>query len=269
VRTALFLLLLAAVIGSGLVFIVLLRRLKAAREEERRLTEINAARDEFVSIVSHELRTPVAGVLGFLETTIDHWDSMDEGERKGAVLRAVSNARRLQALARDVLDMERIDAADMPFAPEIVDVVAKVREAVSDLSGAEPDRPITVSLPEGPVYAAVDEGQFFQVMANLVDNAFKNSPVTEPVEVSVAADDGAVVVTVTDHGPGIPDIDRQRVFDKFARGRSTTRGTGLGLYICRQIVERHGGTISADGVEGEGAAISFRIPLAPQPVAAP
>ena len=97
-------------VGLALV-VILVRRLRQAQEEERRLRELSRSQEEFISVVSHELRTPVAGVLGFLQTTLDHWDVMSEGERQRAIGRAMSIARRLHSLTRDVLDTSTIEAS--------------------------------------------------------------------------------------------------------------------------------------------------------------
>src|SRR3546814_6837004 len=98
---------------SVLTFLALARRLQAAREEQERLQRLSETQEEFNSIVSHELRTPVAGVLGFLQTTMDHWSSMTDTERFNAVRRSASNARRLQGLTRDVLDSQAVESGRM------------------------------------------------------------------------------------------------------------------------------------------------------------
>jgi len=250
-------------LGAGSLLTVLLyRRLRASRSEAERLAAISEAQQEFISIVSHELRTPVAGVLGFLETTLDHWDAMDEGERRSAVSRAAANARRLQAMTRDVLDTESVEAGRLIHVLARVDLAAEVQAAVDAARDLDRERTIDVRRPSEPVWVSADSDRIQQVLANLIENARKNSPAVEPVEVAVDLTDGVAQVTVSDHGAGIADESLERIFEKFVRGRGeSVSGTGLGLYISRQIINAHDGRIWAESTPGEGAAFRFVLPL--------
>lgn len=263
-QLALLLFLGAVAIAGTVAVVALLRRLAAAREEERRLREISDAREEFTSIVSHELRTPVAGLLGFLQTTMDHWEAMGDAERRRAVGRAFTNARSLHTLTTDVLDSASIDASTMSYRFEPVDVRTCVQEAVEQLTDSVPDRVVNVKTPSEPTLVDGDAMRLRQVLANLLDNAAKSSAPDSPIDVDVIVDGRTVSVTVRDRGPGIASDDREKIFEKFTRGRvGIGRGTGLGLYISRHIVEAHGGTIAADSAPGEaGARFTFSVPLA-------
>src|SRR5947209_7457030 len=264
-RSALLLLAVAAVLGGGLLFFFLLRRLRAAREEQRRLAEINAVREEFMSIVSHELRTPVTGLLGFLQTTLDHWDAMSDDDRRAALSRASTNARRLHALTRDVLDTASIESGELSYVFEVVDVNAEVASAATAAQDLQPTRPISVDTPDEHAWVRADPERVQQVLTNLLDNAAKNSAPETPIDISVVTSGREIQVAVTDRGAGIPSDELSRVFDKFVRGRATdTRGTGLGLYICKRIVEAHGGRIWATSEPG-GTTLTFALPLAAAP----
>jgi signal transduction histidine kinase len=266
VRSALLLLALATVLVGGGAFFFLLRRLRAARQEQQRLAEINAIREEFMSIVSHELRTPITGLLGFLQTTLDHWDSMSDDDRQNAVLRAGSNARRLHSLTRDVLDTASLETGELTYNFERVDLAAEVASAATAAQDVQPTRPITLTSAPGPAWVHGDPERIQQVLTNLIDNAMKNSAPESPIEVSVDLADGEATVSVTDRGAGIPSEELGRVFEKFVRGRgSDSRGSGLGLYICQRIVAAHGGRIWASSQEGVGATLTFALPLAPTP----
>jgi signal transduction histidine kinase len=268
-RSALLLLAVAAVLGGGLLFFFLLRRLRAAREEQRRLAEINAVREEFMSIVSHELRTPVTGLLGFLQTTLDHWDAMSDDDRRAALNRASTNARRLHALTRDVLDTASIESGELTYVFEVVDINAEVASAATAAQDLQPTRPISVDTPDEHVWVRADPERVQQILTNLLDNASKNSAPESPIEISVNGVDREVQVSVTDRGAGIPSDELSRVFDKFVRGRATdTRGTGLGLYICKRIVDAHGGRIWASSEPG-GTTLTFALPLVPAPTEPP
>jgi signal transduction histidine kinase len=253
-----------ALLAAGFVMTwMLTRRLRGARAEQERLAQISAAQQELISIVSHELRTPVAGVLGFLETSLDHWDAMDDAARRSAVARAAANARRLQAMARDVLDTQNLETGQLVHVLGPVDLAAEVRDAVEAMRGVDGERSFSLEVPEDPTWVSADADRIQQVLANLLDNASKNAPVVAPIEVSMAVADGEAVVTVHDHGPGISDEARERIFDKFVRGRGeSVTGTGLGLYISRQIITAHGGRIWAESDPGEGATFRFSLPEA-------
>lgn len=250
-------LLIGAVLG-----VTLTRRLQAAREEQARLRLLADSQEEFISIVSHELRTPVAGVLGFLQTTMDHWDAMSDTERFNALRRSASNARRLQSLTRDVLDSQSVESGRMGYVMSEADMCEEVTVAIEAARALYPTIEFEPDLEVDEVSAVIDVDRIQQVLTNLLDNAARVAPPDTSVIVRLWRSDDRVKVSVRDHGPGLaPDL-RDRVFDKFVRGStSSVTGTGLGLYIARQIVEAHGGTISVDSVPGQGATFEFDVPM--------
>lgn len=257
----LILVILMLAIGLTLT-IVLARRLRQSREQEQRLLELNRSQDEFISVVSHELRTPVSGVLGFLQTSLDHWDAMSDEERHNAVRRAFANARRLQAMTRDVLDTESIESGGYGYDRHPIDLAEEISTALDAFDvGSAP--PVTVTLPATPVIVDADPDRIQQVLSNLLDNALKSSPNAVPVAVSLEQVDGVARITVEDQGAGIDPQQMERIFDKFVRGRSgTVTGTGLGLYICRRIVTAHDGRIWAESGPGEPTRFVVELPSA-------
>jgi signal transduction histidine kinase/type II secretory pathway pseudopilin PulG len=260
IRSALFLLVGVALLGAGLTLFVLLSRLRAARREQRRLADINDAREEFISIVSHELRTPATGQLGFLQTLLDHWDMMNDTERRQTVGQAYANARRLHALSRDVLDTASIESGELPYAFQEIDLRSAVQSAVDAV--LSPDHEIAIVRSDTPVEVRADPERIQQVLANMLDNAIKNSPVGSRIDVLVTTGAEGALVEVSDRGFGLSDAELERVFEKFSWGRhATVTGTGLGLYICRNIIDAHGGHIDAARREGGGATVSFTLPL--------
>ena len=262
----LVLVLLMFVVGLLLVGI-LIRRLRQAQEEQRRLRELARSQEEFISVVSHELRTPVAGVLGFLQTTLDHWEGMSDEERMTAVRRAFVNARRLQAMTRDVLDTESIEAGRFGYTMTDLDLASEVTEAVEGFLGGAGDQ---VQLDMGVDHVRVhgDPDRLQQVLANLLDNARKNAPPDTPIRLALdRADDTHARIVVEDEGGGIDPDQMERIFEKFVRGRDgSVTGTGLGLYICRRIVEAHGGRIWAEGGSGERTRFVVELPCQPTDV---
>ena len=262
----LVLVLLMFVVGLLLV-VILIRRLRQAQEEQRRLRELARSQEEFISVVSHELRTPVAGVLGFLQTTLDHWEGMSDEERMTAVRRAFVNARRLQAMTRDVLDTESIEAGRFGYTMTDLDLASEVTEAVEGFLGGAGDQ---VQLDMGVDHVRVhgDPDRLQQVLANLLDNARKNAPPDTPIRLALdRADDTHARIVVEDEGGGIDPDQMERIFEKFVRGRDgSVTGTGLGLYICRRIVEAHGGRIWAEGGSGERTRFVVELPCQPTDV---
>lgn len=248
---------------GAVVTVMLLRQLRNARTEQRRLRELSDAQEEFVSIVSHELRTPVAGVLGFLQTGLDHWDELSGDERRHTVTRAMSSARRLQALTRDVLDAQGVETGTLSYTFDDVELREEVTSAVEAARVVHEHRPFELELPTRSVLVRADPDRIQQVLTNLLDNAHQNSPPDQPVRVSLEADGRMARVAVRDHGPGLDEETAGRIFEKFVRGRSNAvTGTGLGLYVSRRIVEAHDGRIWAEPDLVDGARFVFEVPLA-------
>jgi signal transduction histidine kinase len=267
-RSALLLLMGVALIGGIAMFFTLFSRLQAARREQARLAEISAAHEEFISIVSHELRTPATGQLGFLQTLLDHWEAMKDEDRKHALSQAYANARRLHALSRDVLNTASIEAGELAYAFEVVDLAAAAQTSVDGVLNPERELVVTVDADDTSVRA--DPERIQQVLANMLDNAIKNSPVGSRIDVRVANAGTDALVEVSDRGLGLSDEEVERSFEKFSRGRHAgISGTGLGLYICRKIIDTHGGRIWAARRAGGGATVSFTLPLAAHAEATP
>lgn len=265
-RSALVYLALLTIAIAGLVAVVLLRRLTRAREEQRRLNQLGADREEFISIVSHELRTPVVGLLGFLQTTLDHWEAMDDADRRQSVSRAWANASRLYSLSRDVLDSTSLETGHLTYHRESVDLREIVATTVSAARELSPGQVIDTDVADEPLWIEGDPERLQQVFNNLLDNASKASPPEGAITVTAARRGSQVVISVRDSGLGLSADDLERAFEKFVRGRGArTVGTGLGLYISQQIVEAHGGTISASNAVDGGAIFEIALPLSARP----
>jgi signal transduction histidine kinase len=223
-----------------------------------------ASRDRFISIASHELKTPLTSIKGMAQLLIrSHRSGRLNPDRLGRQLDTIdTQAERLQDLIDDLLDISRIQSGRMELRPEPADLA----EIVGDVVGTLPeDRRQRVRLTVGqPVAGIWDPMRLEQVAQNLLDNALKYSPPETIVDVCVASDGPDAVLTVTDHGIGIPADERLTLFEPFSRaanaGQRDETGLGLGLFITRQIVEHHGGTIGVESVEGEGSTFTVRLP---------
>ena len=165
-----------------------------------------------------------------------------------------AQVRLLSGLVDDLLDQARVDLSALPFRPSTADVRAVVTEAVGAFRRAHPT-PVEVDLPDAPLTASLDSVRMRQVLANLLENAARYTPAGSPVTVRVATVPGAAArIEVRDRGPGLSAADKGRVFERFVRGEAAqgTSGLGLGLYLCRAIVDQHGGRIGVDSVPGAG-----------------
>jgi len=262
-RSALVYIALLTIAIAGFVAVLLLRRLSRAREEQRRLNQIGIEREEFISIVSHELRTPVAGLLGFLQTTLDHWEDLDDAGRRRAVSRAWANGTRLYSLSRDVLDSTSLESGHLTYNRQLFDLGQLLRATVAATQETNEDRRIELEGGDTPVWIDGDAERLQQVLTNLVDNAIKATPPDGTIGIAVTRDSDRAAIAVHDSGPGLSDDDLSRVFEKFVRGRgSRTVGTGLGLYISQQIVTAHGGRLTAANAPDGGAVFVVDLPIA-------
>jgi two-component system phosphate regulon sensor histidine kinase PhoR len=234
----------------------------------RDLTEergIERMKNEFVATVSHELRTPLAAVYG-AAMTLRRQDVELDDERRARLLAVIaSESERLARIIDQVLAASRLDAGKVVFAPEHCDPALLALEVVEAARAHLPDG-VAVELVsrDGLPPVEADPDMLRQVLANLVDNAVKYSPAGGRVRVSLEPHERRVLFVVRDHGLGIPLREQARIFEKFYRlDPNLTRGvggTGLGLYICRELVRRMGGRIWVASREDEGSTFFFELP---------
>ena len=241
--------------GSVIGRIFVLRDVTAEREAER-------LKSELVSTVSHELRTPLASILGFAELLETR--EYDRETQKRHLQTINAQARRLTTLIDDFLDLQRIEQGRFRLNLEPVALHDLLREQVALFSAQSSGHTIELSLPEEELEVLGEGDRLRQVVANLLSNAIKYSPDGGRVEVAATHDRAVVSVSVTDSGVGIPADQQPQIFTKFFRvDSSSTRtigGTGLGLALCREIVQAHGGRIGFESAEGKGSTFRFELP---------
>jgi PAS domain S-box-containing protein len=229
--------------------------------------QLEQAKTDFVATISHELRTPLTAVYGAAQTLLRPDLDLDSDRRRALLEMISGQAQRLSNIAAEVLLASRLDAGDLPLAREPVDAGRVAEETVEAMrSRLADDAPLRLDVEPDMPLAAGDADKLRQVLVNLVDNAIKYSPEGTPVEVAVESTDRRVRLSVSDRGPGIARAEQERVFERFYRvDASHARapgGTGLGLYICRGLVERMEGSIGLVSEEGEGSTFWVELPLA-------
>jgi signal transduction histidine kinase len=242
-----------------------IRTYTAERNAAEELRRLSALRADFVSLVSHELRAPMASVIGCASTLRARWRELSAEQRESFLALIEQETGRLSTLIGDVLDTSRIEAGTFTYAFGDVDVGDLVREAASMISLGTDEVTVTASVVEPLPVVRGDRDRLRQLLLNLLSNAAKYTVSGDEIEVrAAAADNGAVVVSVEDHGPGIPPEQQRLIFEKFGRVNSGGRskpGAGLGLFISRSIADAHGGTLDVRSDPRTGATFTFRLPI--------
>jgi signal transduction histidine kinase len=225
--------------------------------EERRLQQI---RSEIVSLISHDLRSPLAVVIGYLDLLRK---PLTDDERSRAIDSAKRNAGRMADLLEDLLSATRAEELLAPAALVPVSLAEVAEEVVSSIAPTHSERALTVEVACRPVVRG-EEKRLRQVLVNLVTNAFKYAPEDEPLLVRVSCEGDTALLEVVDRGPGVPETDRDRIFERYTRldGAAGRPGIGLGLYIVRTIAENHGGGVSVSETPGGGATFTVALPCA-------
>ena len=242
------------------------QRFALARDHAARMEALERAKTRFLNLATHDLRTPLTVMSGYLALLSDGAFGALEGDLGDVVNTLAEQADRMNNLVGDMLETARLDDERLALQTEEADL----RELVA--RGVEGARPfagerhsITLATPEQPVRVMVDVNRTDAIITNLLTNAIKYSPEGGPVEVAVQAAGTAAVVRVKDRGMGIPADQMDRLFTRFGRiVRAETAGipgTGLGLYLARELARLHGGDISVESAPGKGSVFSLRLPL--------
>ena len=248
------------------VAMALERAMLAEEAQQAQLkAEREALRSTLLSSVSHDLRTPLAAITGAATTLLQHDSLLDQPGRQELTRTVCEEAERLNRIIRNVLDMTRIESGALAVSKEwqsLEEIVGAVLHRLREKSGS---RPFTVRIPPDLPLIPFDPLLMEQALTNLVENALKHTPDGTAVELSAAARENEVMVEIADRGAGIKPGDEERVFEKFVHGGGTTGGIGLGLTICRAIIQAHGGSIRAENRPEGGALFRFTLPLGGTP----
>ena len=227
--------------------------------------QANEAKSEFLANMTHELRTPLQGIIGF--------SSLGEKKVSKAPTEKIelyfntirSSADTLLSLVNNLLDLSKLQAGKMDFHPDNHNIVTSVNTVISELESTSTLREVTIiPCPVEDMFCLYDRFRIEQALRNLISNAIKFSNQGGTIKVSCEARNEDILVTISDDGMGIPQGEQELIFERFSQSSSTKTaagGTGLGLPLCREIVNQHGGSIWAENNEKGGALFSFTLPL--------
>jgi len=246
-----------------------LERVRLAMEAQnvQMKMETEQLRNSLLSAISHDLRTPLAAIVGASSSLVRDGNTLASHARQELGQTIYDEAIRMAGLANNLLDMARLESGAVVLNRQWQPLEEVVGGALAGLTSRMVNHPVTIRLPHDLPLVEIDSMLIERVFANLLENAVKYTPPGTPITIAAASDQNELVVTVSDQGSGIPSGEEKRIFEKFHRVASEGNqgGAGLGLSICRAIVEAHGGRIWADNLPSGGAAFHFALPLTEPP----
>jgi two-component system sensor histidine kinase KdpD len=231
------------------------------------LQRTDALRAALISSVSHDLRTPLTSIKAAASSLLQDDVQWSSEERRSFTQAIEHEADRLNRLVENLLDMSRIESGALKPEKEWYPVDELLHDVLGRMQPLFQGREVTAHVPEDLPPVELDYMMIDQVLTNLLENALRYTPQGSPIEITVSAEATELSLAVADHGPGIPPDDLERIFDKFyrvmdrTRGTGGTGGTGVGLSVCRGLVEAHGGRIWAANRQSGGAIFRFILPF--------
>lgn len=248
---------------------------RLATERSEALEEADKLKDQFLSLASHELKTPISAIKGYAQLAERRLGKVADPSpglvgTQELLTKINQQTDKLTNLINDLLDVSRIQAGKLELRLERCDLAALCRQAAEE-QALTSGRQIEVHVKATPVYVLADAERLSQVFSNLLTNALKYSNADRPICLTLVRQAQQALVTVEDEGVGIPKDELPLIFDRFFRASTarsgSQRGLGLGLTICKEIVERHHGRIWATSEEGKGSRFTVELPLAQEPLA--
>jgi signal transduction histidine kinase len=237
-----------------------------ARERERalvqKLREIDNTKSEFVSMLAHELKGPMTTLIGFSHVLKEQWDEISDEKRHNILEILSKEMDRLARLVSDLLDLSRIEAGTLRYEMRAVDLGELVNGTLEIHTSLSRHHAFDCRIPDDLPHVWADPDRLRQVLINLMTNATRYSPEGSTVTVTAAQGGDEVAVSIKDEGIGIAPEDSNRVFDKFSAIEKPSwvqKGTGLGLYITKGIVDAHGGTLEVESEPGKGTTFTFAL----------
>jgi two-component system sensor histidine kinase KdpD len=213
--------------------------------------------------ISHDLHTPLVSVLSALSTLRENSAVLDDKARRDLIDAGLNEGERLNHMLSNLLDMSRIEGGTLKLSLQLAELKDLINVALEQVGSRHGTHPVHMNIPDNLPYILVDPGLMVQAFINILDNSFKYSPPESGVDITAELRGEQVEIAIIDHGPGIPNDDLERVFDKFYRLQrpNSVAGTGLGLSIVRGIIEAHSGTVNAANNPNGGTIIRLVLPV--------
>jgi len=229
--------------------------------ERKKLEQL---KDEFIGLVSHELRTPLTVIRGCLSTVLTEWDRLPSGEAQQLLRDAVLESESLSHLVENLLELSRFQAQQLSLYTEPTDVKTIVRETLDKIKRQAPSQNFSISIPDRLPLIHADPLRIERILYNLLENAAKYSPPGSEIKVTARAEPECLVIGVSDQGRGLSPSEQARIFSPFLQLENSrpdrARGIGLGLLVCRRLVEAHGGEMLVESKKDEGSTFFFTLP---------
>jgi two-component system sensor histidine kinase KdpD len=236
-------------------------RLQEDNEKAQLDAEKERLRSSLLSSVSHDLRTPLAAIIGSASSLLQSGSPVTEDKARELLENIQEEAQRLARLVHNLLQTTRLESGSVHLHQEPCSIEELVGSALERTEKLLAGRQIVTQLPEDLPMVPLDGVLLEQVFINLLENAARHTPAGTPVDISAQTEGEALLVEVADRGPGLGADELERVFEKFYHARSASAGAGLGLAICRAVVDAHGGRIWAENRAGGGTRFRFTLPL--------
>jgi len=251
---------------SGFVFLADVRMTKISNSMIEKLEQLNAAKNEFLSGLSHELKTPLTAMLGFTQILFrNRSNNLTQADLNKLDIIG-RNGRRLDALIGDLLDLAQIETKKIKLENEIISVTELIDEISTSFDQIllAKNQSLVSEIVHPPAWIPGDRGRLLQVLSNVISNASKYSPAGSRIFARCETASDRLIISITDEGPGIDKKDQQQLFSLFYRTdaaeKSSTPGTGIGLYVCEKIIELHHGQITVTSEPGSGSTFTIELP---------
>ncbi len=226
-----------------------------------------ALRNSLLSSISHDLRTPLTRIIGAITTLIESHSEVFDAEKHDFCRVIFDEAQYMSELMNKILDMAKLSTGKIAIQREWNTLEEIIGSALTRLEKNLSTRMVNINLPENLPLLWIDSVLFEQVLVNLIENAIKYTPISTSIDIEAICFNNFLTLIVSDYGSGIPNHLENKIFDKFYRieNESQQNGVGLGLALCRSIIEAHGGTIAAKNITGKGATFFIQLPLSQSP----
>ncbi len=257
------------IIGAVVTFIDITDRIKAQQkihQYNEELKSLNASKDKFFSVVAHDLRSPFHGLLGLSEIIVDEFDFLEKPDLKEYMANIHKTIKNVYRLIENLLEWSRLQSGKMTFSPAKLNLYKSIEAVQNVLIGVSSLKDITIiNNTSKDIFVYADEKMLRSVLQNLITNSIKFSNPNSEIKISAASDKEIVTVSVNDKGIGMDEDTLSKIFSLdhsiTTPGTAQEKGTGLGLILCREMIEKHSGTIWAESIKGEGSQFHFTLHL--------